>query len=47
MSYKLTFFLSLRLFVSLTLRLMGQLTRQLMGINGETFLVRSAPFLKH
>ena len=24
-----------------------ELTRQLMGINGETFLVRSAPFLKH
>ena len=31
---------SLCLFVSLSL----QLTRQLMGINGETFLVRSAPF---
>ena len=27
--------------------LMRHLTRQLMGINGETFLVRSAPFLKH
>ena len=42
---------SLRLFVSLTLRLFVslslRLTRQFMGINGETFLVRSAPFLKH
>ena len=25
----------------------SELTRQLMGINGETFLAGSAPFLKH